>query len=163
MAGSIGAQDTVLSNTLKAAEIEQELYDPAVGQPGSLLSLSMRVAFTAQYVQAADLRHLAEVTLDASMPAGFMAQADSESIKIASSPKSDASGVSHFDLKVDRTLVHDLNLVQAGTLVRGRSPADAARLLQVGLPLGGPAEVRLSPPWWPWLPLLPFRVTFQAP
>jgi hypothetical protein len=161
MSASLGAQDTVLSNTLKAGEIQEEAYDPAAGQPGSLLSLTIRAVFTAQYVKGTDLRQLVEATLDTSMPAGFVAKAESERISIASAPKSDANGASHFDVKVERTLAHDLNLMRVGVLVRGRTPAAAASLLQAELQLGAPAKVSLSPSWWPWLPLIPFRVTVE--
>jgi hypothetical protein len=72
--------------------------------------------------------------------------------------QSDQPGVSQFDLAVQRKLMTDVDIQQAAALVRGTSPAAAARVLQLRLPLEGPPRIELSPAWWPWLPLIPFRI-----
>lgn len=159
LANSIGPHDLLLENTLKAGAVLEEAYDPEPGKPGSLLNLGMRVEYTAQYVAAADLNRLAEAALNASTPAGYAPLAESLEFALGGPPVSDGNGTTHFDLQVQRKLVRDLNIVQATAMVRGLTPVDARRLLRANFELYGLPEIQLSPSWWPWLPLIPFRIT----
>jgi hypothetical protein len=42
-------------------------------------------------------------------------------------------------------------------MVRGLSLSDAEKVLLSDLPLAADPEIQLSPSWWPWMPLIPFR------
>ncbi len=158
---SIGAKDLVLANTLKLGEPEEETYDPPSGQAGTLITLTLRVPFTAQYLSAGDLTQLAETTLNASEPEGFIPVPDTLTFKLVGTPVADASGASHFDLQVERMSKHEIDLLQANALARGLSPRAAARVLSTKLPLASTPKIELSPSWWPWLPLIPFGTTVQ--
>ncbi|MBI3738260.1 MAG: baseplate J/gp47 family protein, partial [Chloroflexi bacterium] len=160
-AGLIGANDILLVNTLKMGQVLEETYDPPAGEPGNLLKLTMRVEFSAQYMQADDLNQLAETTLNASIPDGFLASPDTLKFTMLGTPVLDESGASHFDLQVERGVKHEVNAQRANALVRGLSRRDAARVLLHELPLEKSPEIDLSPSWWPWMPLIPFRITFQ--
>ena len=156
---SIGAGDVLLVNTLKMGQIADETYDPPAGQPGNLLKLTMRVDFSAQYMKAEDLKQLAEGTLNASVPEGFAPAAGSAAFQLSGAPTLDEAGASHFNLQIGRRLVHDMDLLHANALVRGRSPQAAAKVLQASLALASAPQIKLTPDWWPWLPLVPFRIT----
>jgi hypothetical protein len=158
---SIGPKALLLADTLKMGELTEETYDPPAGQPGSLLTLTMRVPFTAQYLSADDLTQLAESTLNASEPEGFTPIPNTLTFKPVGTPVLDNSGASHFNLQVERTSKHQIDLIQANALARGLSPKAAARVLQRSLPLAGAPQIQLSPSWWPWLPLIPFGLTVQ--
>jgi hypothetical protein len=155
---SIDTKDLLLANTLKMGEVLEEIYDPSAGQPGSLLRLTMRIEYSAQYIAADDLRQLAESTLNASVPPGFIPAVDTLTFHPVGTPVLDESGASHFDLQVERLVLHGINQLQVTSLVRGLSPEEAVRFLQGELPLAKEPEVELSPSWWPWLPLIPFRI-----
>ncbi|MGE5071980.1 MAG: baseplate J/gp47 family protein [Anaerolineae bacterium] len=154
-----GAGDLLLTNTLKAAEVKEEVYDPPAGKPGNLLNLRIRMDFTAQYLAGKDLHQLAEVMLDGAKPGDYLPVPDSIAFQVQGEPRIDAAGAIHFDLQIRRKLVHVLNLAQANSLARGLAPWAAAATLQARLPLATRPEIRLSPPWWPWMPLIPFRVS----
>lgn len=156
--GLIGANDILLVNTLKMGQILEETYDPPAGQAGSLLTLILRVEFSAQYVKAGDLKQLAETTLNASIPAGFLALPNTLKFTMSGAPVLDESGASRFDLQVERGLVRAIDAQRANALVRGLSPQAAARVLTSELPLAGPPQIDLRPSWWPWMPLIPFRI-----
>lgn len=157
-AGMIGANDILLVNTLKMGQVLEESYDPPAGQAGSLLKLTMRVEFSAQYVRGDDLTRLAETILNASMPDGFLTSPDTLEFSLIGAPVTDQAGASRFDLQARRTLARAVNAQRANALVRGRTLQDAARLLMSDLPLAKPPQIDLSPSWWPWLPLIPFRI-----
>lgn len=162
MQESIGARDLLLADTLKMGEVRQESYDPPAGQPGNLLKLSMRVDLTASYVKAQDLRQLAEATLNAARPEGYTPLESSLSFHVASAPSVDNSGALHFELQVGRTVVRELPLARANAMVRGMSLPAAADLLQAELPLAGRPVIAMRPSWWPWMPLVPFRITVSS-
>src|SRR5581483_10050358 len=157
----IGSNDILLVNTLKMGQVLEETYDPPAGGAGLLLKLTMRVEFSAQYMQASDLRRLAETTLNASVPEGFLALPDTLKFTMLGAPVLDGSGASHFDLQVERGLQREINAQRANALVRGLSPQAAAHVLLSELPLEKSPEIDLSPSWWPWMPLIPFRITIQ--
>jgi hypothetical protein len=155
---SIGAHDLLLTNTLKADTPSQEIYDPPAGQPGNTLKLTMSVQFRAQYVTADDLNRLAQTMLDASVPVGFVAQANTLQFIPTNAFTTDQSGSTHFDLQAKRELIQDIRSQQAIFLTRGLPPTQALQVLQANLPLAAPPTIELSPAWWPWMPLIPFRI-----
>ncbi len=162
MSETIGASDVVLPASLTMGDIVEETYDPPAGKPGNLLKLTLRAAFSAQYVKGDDLAQLVEATLDAAKPSGYVPAAGSMTYDFAATPTTDAAGLSHFELRIRRQLLRDLDLSHASALVRGKSPEAASRALQGALPLAKQPEIKLSPAWWPWLPLVPFRITVAA-
>ena len=160
---SIAEGDVLLENTLRMANMGEEAYDPPAGQPGSKLGLTMSVEFSAQYVKAEDLRRFAEASLNSSMPEGFQSVPDTLQIKLAQPPQVDQSSKSHLKLEVRRDLARKVDPLKANLLVRGVTPTTAVERLATALPLAHPPEIALSPEWWPWLPLIPFRITVSVP
>ncbi len=158
---TIGAKDLLLENTLQMGQVLDETYNPPAGKAGSLLTLAMTVEYSAQYVTADDLTQLARLVLDASVPDGYVSDSNSLKFSEAGSPTLDQSGATHFDLRVERTLIHQINFEQANALVRGLSPQAAAQRLQSNLPLAAAPQIDLNPSWWPWMPLIPFRIDVQ--
>lgn len=158
---SIGSQDMLLVDMLKMGKILDESYDPPPGQAGTLVKLSLRAEFTAQYIKADDLNQLAGTTLNGSIPSGFVAVPNTLSFQTVASPTQDATGASHFDLQISQTIVHQVDAGLANELVRGMSPANAAQRLQSQLAIAKPPEILLNPSWWPWLPLIPFRIEIK--
>ncbi len=162
MQESIGAKDLLLLDTLKMGEVQQEVYDPPAGQPGNLLKLTMRASFTANYVEAQDLKELAEATLNAAKPEGYTALEPSMSFSVVGGPTVDDAGALHFELQVGRKVVRDIALSRANAMVRGLSPWAAADRLQAQLPLAARPEITITPRWWPWMPLIPFRISVSS-
>ncbi len=162
MRGRIDAKDLLLPTTLKAGKVEDEAYDPAAGAPGTQVKVSLTMDFQAEYIKAADLKSLALAALAGSGPDGYVPSPTSLQFSLAGTPTTDQSGTTELDLQVQCRLVRELDLSRAAALVRGLPPSLADALLQSQLPLDRPPEVSLSPPWWPWLPLIPFRITVIA-
>ncbi|HEY9152682.1 MAG TPA: baseplate J/gp47 family protein [Anaerolineales bacterium] len=158
---SIGAHDLLLPNTLKADAPSQEIYNPPVGQPGDTLQLTMSVQYSAQYVTANDLTRLTQTVLDASIPEGFVSKPDSLQYSSTNVFSVDQSGSTHFNLQAQRVLIRQVQSSQAVLLILGRSPVTAKQVLQSKLPLAASPEIQMSPSWWPWMPLIPFRIEVQ--
>ena len=159
---SIGERDLLLTSTLKMGQIAEETYDPAAGQPGNLLRLTMQADFTAEYIKAEDLDQLAEATLNAAKPEGFSPVPNSMTVKVVGTPTVDSDGSAHFQLQLTRRITQDLDMGRANLLVRGRSPQRAAQVLQNTFHLAATPQITLNPPWWPWISLVPFRITVSS-
>jgi hypothetical protein len=160
-AEAVGAKGLLLDNTLKMGQVLEETYDPPAGRAGNLLKLTLRVEFSAQYVDANDLAQLAETALNASLPAGFNPAPGGLTFHLVGEPVLDESGASHFNLQAERVILHEIDPYQVNALARGLSPQAAARVLRSNLSLEKEPEIDLSPSWWPWLPLIPFRIMVQ--
>jgi hypothetical protein len=158
---SIGAKNVLLVNTLKMGQGSEETYDPPSGQPGNLLKLTMRVPFTAQYVSAEDLTQFSETILNAAELEGYIPLSSTLSYEMVGRPVLDGSGDSRFNLQVERTSVQRIDPLQVNALVRGLPPKSASKVLQTKLPISNAPEIDLNPAWWPWMPLIPFRITVQ--
>ena len=61
-----------------------------------------------------------------------------------------------------RRVAQEIDLARADILVRGRPPREASRVLLGNFRLARAPLIQLSPPWWPVMPLVPFRVTATA-
>jgi hypothetical protein len=159
---SLGGKDLLLTGTLKMGQVTDETYDPPAGQPGNLLNLTMSAEFTGGYVKGDDLDQLAEATLNASIPAGFAPVSNSMAVKVVGTPSVDSAGAAHFQMQLSRRIAQVIDLARANVLTRGHSPQAAQRILMGEFHMPQPPKIMMSPPWWPWTPLVPFRVTVTA-
>jgi len=156
------AHDLILFDTLTVSEIKEETYDPPVGEPGSSLKLTMAVDYQAKVVAGDDLRQLADATLMASVPPDFLSAPDSLKFSVQSTPVVGDDNDITFELRAEQTLLRKTNETQVLEYVGGRSKEDAIANLKAGLLLRQPPEVELSPAWWPWMPLIPFRISVET-
>ncbi len=160
MRDQITTGDLLLLDTLEAAEILQEEFDPPIGTAGKTLLLKMKVKFTARYISADDLEQLSRSTLNASIPDGFSAFGNAKLDPLAE-PVTDSSGITHFELEVTQDLLRDVDQTQMFSIMRGHSVERARAELLAALPLRKSPEISLTPSWWPWLPLIPFNISME--
>ncbi len=155
----LNADDVLLADTLTLSQTLEETADPPPDQPGSRLTLTMRVEFKAQLVSGVDLRQLAESVLDASQPQGFSPMADSLKFENISQPVTDQDGTTRWQMQATRRVLQNVDFGFVQGLVRGRSSAEAQRALAQSMKWQSPPQISLTPSWWPWLPLIPFRIS----
>jgi hypothetical protein len=135
-------------------------YDQPPGAAGNILTVTLQVEFSILYAEAADLAELASLALDASLPAGFLA-AESEDVtfRTVSSPSIYRDGSAKWTMRAERRIVQQIDAAQVVYRIQGLSAWNAKSRLEETLPLAADPEVRLSPDWWPWMPIVPFRIT----
>jgi hypothetical protein len=63
--------EQLLEQTLQVRSVVEEIREPAAGQPGNQLQLTIRVEYEAWSVAEADLQQMANAALDASRKTGF--------------------------------------------------------------------------------------------
>jgi hypothetical protein len=153
------AGSVVFPKSVTEVQALEETYDPPAGETGTTLSLTLRVSFSARYASGDDLLNLASLALGASVEQGFAAAPDSLTVKLAGAPTTGEDGRTHFLVQVDRRIVRFVDARQVIALVQGRRLEIAQAQLKQVSGLSAAPQISLSPAWWPWLPLAPFRIT----
>jgi hypothetical protein len=155
----VQGDDLLLLDTLQVSQTLEDSFNPPADQPGTSLTLNLRLEFTVQAVSTQDLKELARFALDSAIPAGFASAAEPLSIESVSAPVTDEDGTTRWQMKTERRLIRELEAGRVLNLARGMSPESARLALDRGLALESPPEIELTPDWWPWLPLIPFRIS----
>ena len=156
---TLGPGDVNFPDTLGVGQVLSETYFPADGQTGATLSLTMNLQCQAQYAAAADINSLAGMALNANLPDGFEPVSSGAITSDSSAPMTDADGITRWKVQAQRLLSARLDPLAATQLVLGRKPAEAARRLSGFFPLAATPKIQLTPAWWPWLPVVPFRIS----
>ena len=155
---SLGQGDIYFPDTLAVGQVLSETYFPADGQTGATLSLSMNVQCQARYAQAADINSLASLALDANLPDGFEHASSAVTAITSGVPVTDAYGNTTWKVLAQRLLRAHIDPVETMRLIQGRSLPVAGQRLAASLRLVAKPIIKLTPAWWPWLPVFPFRI-----
>ena len=147
-----------ITSTLQVSEVLTRTYSPAVALPGATLELTLRVEFKVLVVSGSDLEKLAGPVLDAGLQTGQRALPGTLQIFLVQPLRLTAGERAAGKLRLSRTVEEVVTAAETASLGRGLPADQAGRLLQERLKLGQPAEIRLWPEWWPYLPLLPMRI-----
>ncbi|HEX6305246.1 MAG TPA: baseplate J/gp47 family protein [Anaerolineales bacterium] len=150
--------DLLLTPSLTRSQTLEEVYDPPQSGPASLLSLTLRLEFQALIISGEDLQQLANTALDANLPEGYVPQSSSLNIEHLSTPTIEAGSRVGWEMKASRALQAQLAEPHAASMTLGLPPAQASQRLLASFPLNNPPTIQLTPPWWPRLPFLPFRI-----
>ncbi len=105
---------------------------------------------------------LARLALDAILPEEFEPVSAESIILSSGTPVTDTDGTTHWSIQAQRLLYARVDLSQAIRLVQGRTPVGAIRRLSQSLQLAASPKITLTPDWWPWLPIIPFRITIST-
>lgn len=157
-ADEIGPGDLLFNETLKVSQILSEEYDPPAGEVGTKLSLTMQVEYLVLFASASDLTELASLALNASLPSAFRAASDSLKLKPVTKPSISEDGSVRWRMSVERQIVQFVDPAQVTHIIQGLSIGSAQSHLKENIPLANSAQIELSPSWWPWVPLVPFRI-----
>jgi hypothetical protein len=139
------------------ADILGETYFPAENQPGKTISLTMELNCTGGAVNTAGLTSSEPLAQGENVPVSFNALDGFEIIEQGDITILD--GMAHWDITVERTLQAQIDPIDVMQLCLGRKPGEAVQSLETNLFLSGKPNITLTPTWWPWMPVIPFRIT----
>ena len=151
--------DVLFGDTFEVSQILSEVYDPPAGAAGTKLTLNMQAEFSTLYADASDLTELAALALNASLPSGFAADSDASSLEPVTQPILNDDGFTRWTVRAERRIVQQISYAQVTQMIQGISSRRAQALLENSLTLEDAPEVRLSPSWWPWVPIVPFQIS----
>ena len=158
---TLGQGDTYFPSTLAVGQVLSESYFPADGQPGETLSLTINLQCQAQYARAVDVNSLAGMVLDANLPQGFEPISSRLASALSSTPVTDLDGNTSWKIQFQRLLHARIDPVETMQLIQGRSLITAGRKLTASLQLVAAPVIKVTPAWWPWLPVFPFRIAIS--
>ena len=161
LAEEISSGDMLFEDTFGVSQILSEEYDPPAGAVGSTLTLTMQVEYSILYASASDLAELASLALNASLPSGFRAASASDAITIkpVSTPLGSDNNFTRWSMRAERKIVQQINVGQVAQMIQGVGSRKAQTQLEKNFPLAGSPKISLSPTWWPWVPIVPFRIS----
>jgi hypothetical protein len=159
---ALSSGELVFPDTLEVSQVLSETYFPAENQSGDMLSLSMRLRCQEQYASREDVNRLVEMSLDASLPEGFISVPGDLTATPISLPKTNSDGITSWKVLAQRLLQIRLDIQNAVQISLGRTRKEAILHLTNTLPLEEAPIIEEIPGWWPWLPSLPFRISIQT-
>jgi hypothetical protein len=153
--------DLLFDDTLTVSQTLSEVYDPPAGAAGTKLKLTLQLEFSAQYAAGSDLTELAVLALNASLPPGFRPAHASDALTLqpVTAPVIGEDGSMHWSVRAERRIVQQIDNSQVTQLIQGIGSQRARAVLGKNFPLEGAPQVNLSPSWWPWVPIVPFRIS----
>jgi hypothetical protein len=158
LTAELNSDDILFDETFALSQILSENYDLPVGAVGSQLTLTMQAEYTVRYAAASDLTELAALALNASLPSGFLAASDAQVVDSSTTPELLEDGSVRWTMRAEREITQQVNVQQVAQLIQGLSATEAQSKLDKALPLINEPKVSLTPSWWPWVPVVPFRI-----
>lgn len=155
---SLDADDVLFEDSIAVSQIILEEFNPPAGASGAKLTLTMQVEYFALYASASDLRQLASLALNASLPSGFRAASDSMTIESAGSPTLGEDNSARWQIRAEREIVQSIDPAPVTALIRGLDVEEAQSLLDKSFEWEDKPVVTMFPSWWKWIPLVPFRI-----
>ena len=161
LADEIISGDMLFDKTLKVSQVLSEVYDPPAGAAGPKLTLTLQVEYSVLYASASDLTELARLAMNASLPSGFHAVSASEAVTIkpATNLSVGENGSARWTMNAERKIIQFVDPAQVTQLIQGYASGSAQSRLEKNLPLASSPRISLSPAWWPWVPMVPFRIS----
>jgi hypothetical protein len=160
-ADGLNTGDVLFEDTFAVSQMISEVYDPPAGAAGTRLTLTMQAEFSTLYAVASDLTELASLALNASLPAGFRTVSTSDSLilKPVTDPILNDDGFIRWTVRAERRIIQQISSVQVTQMIQGIGSRRAQEFLEKRLPLEDAPKIQLSPSWWPWVPIVPFRIS----
>lgn len=161
-AEELASGNLLFDKTIQLSQTLQEEYDPPAGAAGTTLTLTMQVEFSALYADASDVTRLASLALNASLPSGFSAASEALTVRPLTTPALNADGSTKWTVRAERNIVQQINTAQVAQMLQGSSVRNVESQLKKNLPLASDPDIKLTPSWWPWMPIVPFRITVDS-
>lgn len=157
----LAPDDLLFTPTLTITKVLDETYTPSSDQPSEQLQLNLRLEFQILSVFRSDLENLAVVLLDTNLPNGFVPVPGDIVLRQDSPPIMEDGSIASWRVTAVRDLKADIQPAQVTNLLLGIPPDQAVARLSAALPMEAPPVIRLTPHWWPRLPVLPFRIVIN--
>jgi hypothetical protein len=155
---TLDAEDILISQTPFLVNTLEETYSAGPGEPGDILEASARLEFQALVVDFADLEALAVIVLDSALDQNFTAQPETLAIEVIEILAVSDDGRAEWQMRASRDTIAVLTGGDVINQVSGQpQPVARDRLSRLFL-LAEPAEIDVTPTWWPRLPFLGFRI-----
>jgi hypothetical protein len=140
-------------------EIVDETYFPPEGQPGEAVSLTMELTCAGINYETVTQASQEMFLQENSTPDGYTWF--DEAVVVEHSNIASIGSVTQWELIIERPLKAQIDPMTVVILAMGQTPNKAATRLQQNLLLDSAPVIILTPRWWPWMPVVPFRISIH--
>jgi hypothetical protein len=151
--------DFPLILTLDLRRVIEETYQPAGEQPADHVELLLRVEFSYQYISAQHLEAFAQPILNANLQEGYQSVPDTTRFIHTQPSKVDNQDFISWKLTLSQLVQKKIASEQIASESRGITIRNAINRLQSSFNFSIPPVINVSPSWWPFLPILPYRIS----
>lgn len=138
-------------------DIEDRQFDRAVDEPADGLTLKATANAFGLMVDREDLEAVVELLLQKQLQAGYQLLPDGVVVETLRGGKFQGIQLRQ-PIRAVGYATPQIDTAKVATALRGKSVDEAKTFLSSRLMLAQPPEVRVSPPLWPRLPWLAFRI-----
>jgi len=147
----------LLAETIQVDEILSEEAVPSLGEPAEEFHLTLRVRFTAQYLNPADLEPVATQLLNANLETDYSAVIDSLNITPIGAPIANEDGTYQWMVFLYRKILPDLTRLELQPFA-GQPYTSLSNWLTQNYPDISQITIDSQPDFWWWLPVFPQRI-----
>lgn len=147
----------LLEETIQVDEILSEEVVPLPGEPADEFHLTLRVRFTAQYIDPADLETVGIQLMDASMDPGYTSAEAGLHLSPANEPLLNEDGAYEWRVLLHRKVIPDLSELDLSSF-RAQTKQQLVDWFSETYPTIENITIQLQPKLWWWLPMFPSRM-----
>ncbi|MEE4195316.1 MAG: baseplate J/gp47 family protein [Anaerolineae bacterium] len=146
-----------LPESILVDEILSEEVVPMPGEPADEFHMTIRVSFSAKYIDPADLEQISQQLLDASLPEGYVADEDEVHFSPVNEPVANEDGSYQWRVLLHRKMVPDLTRLNLNSFA-GQTRNSLLNWISVTYPMVETTQITIKPTFWWWLPIFPQRM-----
>lgn len=150
--------DIPLSSIPLEQQIIEEKTNPEFGEPSDFLELSLRAEYKIPYASEKDLYQLGRIVLDRHTTSDNIPRPETLMIKQLTEPNIQPNGSANWRIQASWQLGAIIDETKAVANILGLSPEQALLKLNENTSIEAGTEIRITPEWWPRLPMVPFRI-----
>jgi len=147
-----------LSSIPLEQRIIEENYHPEFGEPSDFLELNLRAEYKFPYASEEDLLQLGRIVLDRHATDNYTPRPETLRIRQLTEPIIQSNGNASWRIQASWQVGAILDETKAVKDILGLSPEQALLKLNENTSLEAGTVIRITPVWWPRLPMVPFRI-----
>jgi hypothetical protein len=150
--------DVPLSSIPSEQRITEESIKPEFGEPADFLELTLRAEFKFPYASEEDLYQLGRIVLDRHVSDDYTPRPETLKINQLTKPIIRPNGNATWRMQASWQVGAILDETKAVANVLGLAPDQALQKFIENPSIETGTVIRITPEWWPRLPMIPFRI-----
>ena len=153
--------DRLLTPKPASKRLLESAFIPVDNSPADQITLKTRIEYQFLIITSEDIQAFAQIVTTANIPAGYTLVPNTFELTGISVSSSDKTGLFLGRLSFRQLLQAQIEPQQVVNLIQALPIQVTVQKMNANLPLSRPAIIKMSPTWWPKMPLLPIRIRVE--